>query len=345
MTERQGQSDLLARLDSAQLLEAAPDGVMIADKAGVIRAGNDMAAKLFGVTMDELLGASVEDLMPPAYRDAHAATRANYSGSPAPRPMGIGLTLKAQRADGSVFPAEISLSPMHIDGDDYVIAAVRDVEEGTAVREELQRVQQDAALAEERERLARDLHDTVIQQVFAVGLSLQSVSGRVEDPATAERLDQAIIDLDLVIRDIRTAIFGLTSHTDWGRGLRGELLRVAADQTAALGFEPDVTLVGSIEGVDAKVGEQLVPTLREALSNVAKHAHANQCDVTVVVEGEELELVVTDDGTGPPTNPRAEGRGLANLASRAQSLGGICVFGHAPTGGSSLEWRVPVVQP
>lgn len=345
MPDRRRQAELLERLDSAELLEAAPDGVIIADGNGVVRACNAMAATLFGMSRSELVGSTVEDLIPPPLRETHAAIRAQYKTDPVPRSMGVALALRAQRADGSTFPVEISLNPMQIAGDSYVIAAVRDVEEGTAMREELQRVQQDAAVSDERERLARDLHDTVIQEVFAVGLSLQSISGRVDDPTAADRLNQAIADLDHVIRDIRTTIFGLTSRTDWGRGLRGELLRVAADSGKALGFEPEMSLIGPIERIHTELAEQIVPTLREALSNVAKHAHANHCEVTIVVDDNGLELVVADDGIGPPVSSETTGRGLANLRSRAESLGGVCAFGPGSTAGSSLTWRVPVMQP
>ena len=342
---------LLSQIDAATLLDAAPDALIVVDVDGRICAANAMAPAMFDLESASLVGLSVEELLPAPIRSKHAQLRKGYSMDPTPRTMGIGLELTAQRDDGTVFPVEISLSPVTIDDTDYVIAAIRDVSEAHAVRGELHRVQQDAALAEDRQRMARDLHDTVIQEIFAVGLSLQSLAGHVDEPA-ASRVSQAIDDLDRVIRDIRTAIFGLTSHQDWGRGVRGELLRAAADARRALGFEPSIAFKGSVDDISRDIAEHLVPTLRESLSNVAKHAGAQRCDVTVSVTDGHLELTVIDDGVGPPQTLQpgapdepAAGQGLKNLTERAAHLGGRCDFRSASIAGSLLQWTVPVNGP
>ena len=342
---------LLSQIDAATLLDAAPDALIVVDVDGRICAANAMAPAMFDLNADNLPGLSVEELLPADVRSRHAQLRKGYLMDPTPRTMGIGLELSALRGDGTVFPVEISLSPVMIDNNDYVIAAIRDVSEAHSVRAELHRVQQDAALAEDRQRMARDLHDTVIQEVFAVGLSLQSLSGHMDEPA-ASRVSQAIDDLDRVIRDIRTAIFGLTSHQDWGRGVRGELLRTAADARRILGFEPSIAFSGPVDDIDRDIAEHLIPTLREALSNVAKHAGAQRCDVTVSVSDGHLELTVIDDGVGPAltllpdaAQGSASGQGLKNLNERAATLGGRCDFRPASIEGSLLEWTVPVGGP
>lgn len=331
--------ELLKRIDGATLLHAAPDAWLIVDTDGVIRAFNDKAPTMFDVAPDVLEGSAVETLLPDAMRERHRGLRSGYVASAIPRSMGVGLDLLARRADGSTFPVDISLSPVHIDGELFVIAAVRDVTEATELQTRLRVVQQEAALTEDRERLARDLHDTVIQEVFAVGLALQSVSGRTDDPVVQSRLHQSIADLDRVIRDIRTAIFGMTDPAAHS-GVRRELLRIVAAERKALGFEPHLEFEGAIDELDPVIADQLAPTLREALSNVARHAGATSCDVTLRADGSKVELVVIDDGRGPAEDP-GKGRGLINMATRAEALGGSCTLIPGPSVGAELRWMVP----
>ncbi len=339
-----GSDKLLDSVSAADILDAAPDAILIVDSSGIIVTGNTALTELFGFDKGALIGRPVESLLPTAMRQAHVQRRQNYTADPQPRSMGAGMNLLAQRRDGSTVPVDIALSPIQIADQNYVFAAVRDISESVSANQELQRTQQEAALLEDRERVARDLHDTVIQRVFAVGLGLQSLAGRTEDAAVGARIAQAIDDLDGVIHDIRTAIFGLVSHKDWGRGLRGEALRVAAHEGRALGFEPALSFSGSIDEIDAELADQLLPTLREALSNVARHAEARHCQVTITVHDERLALVVTDDGVGPSGANDGTGHGLANLASRAKSLGGTCELLAGTETGSRLEWHVPLVQ-
>ncbi len=333
---------LLAKLDSSSLLDAVPDAIIVVDPHGRIHVANANAAVIFGHDSETMQTMHVEALIPDRFRGGHTALRVSYEESPRARPMGVGQQLEARHADGTTFPVEISLKPLELDGIIYVLAAIRDVSQQTAARNELHRAQQDTVLAEDRERLARDLHDTVIQEVFGVGLSLQSVAGRIDDASVADRVNEAISDLDRVIRDIRTAIFGLTSHHAWGQGLKGEILRVAANARKSLGVEPIVHFDGPIDSINEIVADQLLPSLQEALSNVAKHAEARRCDITVTVEDEILTMVVLDDGVGPPTVHTGEGQGLENLASRASILGGTCSFGRAAIEGSRLEWTTPL---
>lgn len=330
------------RIEAAALLDAAPDAWLIVDADGLICGFNDRTPAMFGRDASELERAPVETLIPAAERGHHDELRRSYTADPSPRAMGVGLSLRAQRGDGTTFPVDISLSPIRVDGITYVIAAVRDMTEASVLREELAAVQRDAALVEDRERVARDLHDTVIQQVFAVGLSLQSLSGRSDNPTVQERLHQAIDDLDHVIRDIRTVIFGLTNHVDWGRGLKGEILRIAADESKALGFEPTIEFIGSVDEIDPVVAEQMLPTLREALSNVARHAGARRCDVTLTVANGGAELRVVDDGAGPDATNSPGGRGLPNMRARADALGGYCELIAGPVTGAQLHWSVPL---
>jgi signal transduction histidine kinase len=202
----------------------------------------------------------------------------------------------------------------------------------------------DLVLVEDRERIAADLHDTVIQRLFATGLGLEA-SVRLASPELAERIEQAVADLDETIRWIRSAIFALQAPRVAGRGLRSEILALATEAAAGLGFEPYVLLDGPLDhAVSDQLAGHLLATLREALSNVVRHAGATRVEVAVEVSGGgELVATVTDNGVGLVRQERPGGRGLANMARRAEVLGGKLIFGAGEGGrGTSVTWRVPL---
>ncbi|HZD66244.1 MAG TPA: GAF domain-containing sensor histidine kinase [Acidimicrobiales bacterium] len=195
---------------------------------------------------------------------------------------------------------------------------------------------------EDRERIARDLHDTVIQRLFATGLSLQGITAYTQVPEVGRRIQTAIDDLDETIRQIRTTIFALGT-TGPQVGLRDEVVSAAGEVVPALGFQPQVRFEGPVDTtVPRGLGEHLVATLREALTNVARHARATHAEVLVAADGSEVVLTVVDNGVGVPDEPVASGRGLPNMASRASELGGQFSLRTRPEGGSRLTWRVPI---
>ena len=195
------------------------------------------------------------------------------------------------------------------------------------------------AVLQDRERIARDLHDLVIQRLYATGMSLQGALPLITRPDVADRVSSAVDALDETIREIRSAIFSLQSPSDPKRvGLRAKILDVVEEMTAPLGFAPSLRLVGPLdEEVPGEVGEHLLSALREALSNAARHAGASSVDVTVDC-GTDLALLVRDNGTGLGRGTRRSG--LTNLAERARALGGRLRVGRAEGGGTDLEWRV-----
>jgi signal transduction histidine kinase len=200
---------------------------------------------------------------------------------------------------------------------------------------------QEMALLEDRERIARDLHDTVIQRLFATGLSLQGASRLVQDPAVADRLNAAVDDLDVTVKHIRSAIFELETTRPMGRGTRDRILAVAREAADTLGFAPTVVFDGPVDSaVPETVMAELLATVREALSNVARHAQASRVAVSVEANG-GLSLVVEDDGVGPPGPGTPVGNGLRNMARRDERLGGDMDLVPGTGGGSRLEWRLP----
>jgi len=200
------------------------------------------------------------------------------------------------------------------------------------------------ALLEDRERIARDLHDTVIQRLFATGLRLQGAARLAIRPEVAERILQAVDDLDLTVKHIRTAIFGLEASRRGGDGLRQRVLSLARESAGALGFEPHILFDGTLDTIAEDRAGELLAVLREALTNVARHAGAKRVDVEVTADG-DLVLRVLDDGKGLGTERRPGAKGLANMEARATRLGGSVLVKPGPESGTLVEWRVPVSGP
>ena len=201
------------------------------------------------------------------------------------------------------------------------------------------------AVFEDRDRIARDLHDLVIQRLYATGMSLEGMSARMGDSDAGRRISSAVDALDDTIKEIRSAIFSLQSRPAADQpGLRPRVLEVVDETADTLGFAPSLRMSGRLDDAEllADAGEHLLGALREALSNAARHAHASRVDVTIEV-GRELVLVVRDNGTGLKESGRRSG--LANLTERAELLGGTLRAAPADGGGTELEWRVPVPGP
>ncbi len=200
------------------------------------------------------------------------------------------------------------------------------------------------AVFEDRDRIAKDLHDLVIQRLYATGMSLQGATSLITNPEVADRITRSVDALDDTIREIRSAIFALQTHTDARpAGVRARILDIAQEMTPALGFAPSLQLDGAIDAeVPEPIAEPLLTALRESLSNAARHAHASQVDVVVMVD-DDLILQVRDDGAGISQGGRRSG--LRNLEERAVALGGSLTVKPADTGGTELLWRVPLARP
>ena len=198
-------------------------------------------------------------------------------------------------------------------------------------------------MVEDRERIARDLHDHVIQELFGIGMGLNGAAATLADGPLADRLNGAVTDLDRTIRRIRTSIFQLRgSAAASPDGLSRQILSVAADMAPALGFAPHVAFSGLVEiRVDDQVANDAVACVRELLSNVAKHAHARTASVDIELAGDELTIAVSDDGEGLPREPSRRS-GIANLLARAEQRGGTFTLRPGPSGGTVATWRIKV---
>jgi signal transduction histidine kinase len=193
------------------------------------------------------------------------------------------------------------------------------------------------AIFEDRDRIARDLHDLVIQRLFATGLGLQSLS-RMVDEAAADRLTAFVGDVDQTIREIRSTIFGLQDRHE-GDDFRSQVHRVLAEMRPVLGLSPRLVMSGPVgAGVPDSVRPHVLAVLREALSNAARHAAATSVEVELHV-GKQVTLTVRDDGVG--VDPTTRRSGLLNMRQRAVRLGGDMTVERAEAGGTRLVWTVP----
>lgn len=324
----------------AEVVEAIPDGVVIVDGDGLMVLVNREMERMVGYSREQMLGHTVEMLIPGDLRAGHSTNRQDFVTSARRRAMGHGLDLTAQRQDGSTFPVEIALAPADLDGKRVVIATVRDVTANRAADAELQAARERVMLAEDHERIARDLHDTVIQRLFAAGLSLQSLLPTVPEQARA-KIESIIDAQDDAIRELRTAIFGLSSKRSAGLTIRVVVNQLVDDASRVLGFRPVLHFAGVLDSIDAEITAEVAAVVREALSNVARHAHARRAEVALRHSEGNLIVSVSDDGSGIPQSHQL-GSGLLNMHDRAARLGGSCAVSSGDRSGTTVRWTVPV---
>jgi signal transduction histidine kinase len=208
-------------------------------------------------------------------------------------------------------------------------------------RARAQEEREQLAVLGDRERIARDLHDVVIQRLFAAGMRLQGAVHAAGKPEVRQRIESVIDDLDTTIRDIRGAIFEL--RTPAAGQLRAEIRALVDEARPTLGYRPQLTVDGPVDSaVPDAVRPALLAVLREALANTAKHARASKVDVGVQASNGWLTLTVTDDGTGIGIGEPARASGLGNMRHRAAEFGGDFTIGAADPRGTVVTWRVPL---
>ena len=251
------------------------------------------------------------------------------------------FTTTHRRKDGTDLDVEVALQYLEtrqgLEG--VMVAMARDITARHAAERRARADREALRVAEERERIARDLHDVVIQRLFATGMRLQA--GLTDPDLIGERSDETIGELDEIIAVIRRTIFALTDHVAVTPSKRIQALADA--HTDRTGVCVDVELEGDVDGVAESVMAGLEASLTEALSNVVRHAAAQTVSVSVAV-GDDVVMRVSDDGVGLPDD-RATGFGLPNMGARAEELGGRFSIVSGPEGGTDLEWTVPTEQP
>ena len=227
------------------------------------------------------------------------------------------------------------------DADEELAVALAAAAAATIETTRLQGRLADLLVVEDRERIARELHDTVIQRLFATGLSLAGIAGRVDDSELAARIQGAVDDLDDTVRHVRSTIFELQRPDTAARSVRRELLDLAAETGQSLGFAVGTRFNGPIDtNVGGHIADHMVAVAREALSNTVRHSQATQVILEVDADSASVTLRVRDNGIGP--SAQSTGNGLGNMASRADELGGMFAMDGAPGAGCTVQWRVPI---
>ncbi|MHC3474701.1 PAS domain-containing sensor histidine kinase [Streptomyces sp. 7R007] len=330
-----------ARAAEARLaaIVASSDDVMLAvDAAERVQTWNPGAERLLGYGESDVVGQPVGVLMTDAaateFRAAVERIRSGRHAEP--------HQSRWRRADGGEFDVAVTVSAMR-DTEGMLIgycAVARDITQQLAAQSELAAARTDREVMAERERIARDLHDMVIQRVFGAGLALQSIAARDVNAATATRVNHVIDELDSTIKELRNTIFELNQPTQKAASLRAQVLDETGAAEQRLGFAPSVEFDGPVDAaLPDETAAHLLAALREALSNVCRHAHASAVHVAVHA-ADELVLEVVDDGRGIGSPTRSSG--LTNLRRRAEKLGGTFEVAGRATGGTRLCWRIPL---
>ena len=325
------------------IFEAAPDGIVVVNHDGIIRDVNPQMESLFGYAREELLGEPVEILVPTALRSKHEAERARYHARPRSRPMGAGLDLTARRKDGTVFPVEISLSPWPAENRVFTICTIRDV----SIQRRLQDFSAGAlrSAEEERQRIARELHDDTAQRLATLLLRVRALA-REDDPAArAEQLERLRAEILETAEGVKRIARGLRPPELEEVGLVTALqahfrnLREGASFTVDAEMEP----VDHLLDDEAKLA--LYRVIQEALSNARRHSGTDRATLLLRADGERITAVVEDEGRGfnaAPVLEREGGLGLLGMQERAVMIGGRVVVESTPGQGTRVRVDVPV---
>jgi signal transduction histidine kinase len=286
-----------------------------------------------------ILGVLLRDPKPVRLRDVseHPLAQGFPPGHPEMSSF-LGVPIRGKEAIGSLYLADKQSGDQFTEEDER-LAVTLAAASGVAIdNARLQSSLEHVAVLQDRERIARELHDKVIQRLFAAGMTLQTTLP-IARSEVASHITQAVEEIDETIRDIRRTIFALETRTR--RGVRVDIFAHVDAAREVLGFTPELRLEGPIDSaVPETTADHLLATLFEALSNVAQHAGASKVDVAVEA-GDELRLQVADDGAGLPDRIEP-GQGLRNMERRALELGGNASVRPGEGAGTVVEWRVPL---
>lgn len=330
-----------ARVREVQrVLDATRDAVLMFDPDTLVFAYvNQGAIDQLGYSRDELLTMTPLHIKPAlteaAYRELMASVAPGQSYT---------YTTVHRRKDGDDIDVEAVLvrPPEQQGREGWLVSIARDISDRLAAEQRAHAAERYAAVLEDRQRIARDLHDQVIQRLFAAGLGLSGMAAAAQDAAEGQRLNQVVDDLDDTIRQLRASIFQL-SRLPASASLRATVIDVCRGERAALGFDPSVRFEGPVDTVGTDLMEDVVAVLREALSNAARHARANAVDVTLTA-GRDFTMTVVDDGVGPPDGTEPIGNGIDNMHARSAALGGTFTLRAGEPSGTVLVWQVPLVE-
>jgi PAS domain S-box-containing protein len=328
------------------LVEAAPDGFLVVNGQGHIMRVNQRIEDMFGYSRFELAGRPVEVLVPDDLRQGHIGDRRTFQHSPEQRAMGNpGTTLLGRRKDGSEFPVSVSLSPAETQHGTYIVAMVRDVTDQWELLSERNALAVELETEQERQRIGMDLHDGIMQEIYATALTLELAledipEGEVEGRKGVER---AINQLHETTRNIRSYIFDLRP-----RQFTGDL--PSAIEDLAREFQQNsqincaVGLGMQLPDLDMETAVAFYQVVHESLSNIQKHAKASFVQILLRRTSRSFRLEVIDNGQGFDTSAEVgqRHRGLRNMVTRCKNLGAELHVISAPGKGATIRIDLPL---
>lgn len=339
---------MLSLEDYRAMFLAAPDGYLVVDERGMIQDVNPKAVALFGWGVEELVGRSVDVLVPEAARGRHAEYRREFMEQPRDRPMGMGLDLRGRRKDGTTFPVEISLSPW---GDGAqgarVICAVRDVTDHKRLRDFSESALR--ASEDERRRIARELHDDTAQRLATLILRVRLLADEEDAAARAALLEEVRQEMVDCAEDVKRISRGLRPPELEEVGLSLALLAHIRTLKERLGFQVDAELDDVDPFLDLTGKLALYRIVQEALSNARRHAAARRVELRLFArDDEQVVAEVEDDGRGFEPESRMDvdrGLGIIGMRERAAMIRGRLTIASAPGKGTTVRVSVPFMSP
>lgn len=357
VTEKERAEHALQRTESGfrQMLTTIAEAILMTDGSGRIVFANEMAAKMFGYTMETLMGLSVDALVPDRVREAHTRHRSEFLLEPSTRRMGANRDLVGKRKDGTEFPLEVVLGSMQQEGGPVVISFVTDItrrrESDKKLRDYQDRLQHmafDAVLAEERERrrIAADLHDRIGQALALAQIKLTSAREAITGAARVS-VDDAVDLLAQSVVDTRTLVFELSPPVLYDLGLKAALSWLVEDLEKRQGMAIELIDDGADESLDDTSAALVFRAVRELLVNVFKHAHAPGAKLSVRRTASHFEIEVEDHGVGFDVNDvtaasNVGGFGLFSVREQISRLGGVVEVASAPNRGTRVSLRLPL---
>jgi PAS domain S-box-containing protein len=326
------------------LFEAVPDACMIVDEVGGILDLNREVERMFGYAREELVGSSVEILIPDAMRSQHRAHRDQYAEAPSRRPMGIGMELIACRKNGSHLPVEVGLSPLRTARGVFIVATVHDITSRKRLREFGAGVLQGAE--EERQRIARDLHDDTAQRLASTLLRLQMARRAAGEDRREELLAEIHRELHETSEGVRRILRGLRPPALEEAGvvaaIRTHLRNVFGDTDMEVDL--DAADIDDLLSLEAKLS--LYRIVQEAVTNIVRHASATTVRIRLSASDDAIRATVEDDGLGFSVEDHdvlgGGGLGLLGMQERAAILGGHVQIESAAGAGTRVEIELPL---
>ncbi len=328
------------------VFEGLPDAILIVDHEGVILALNSQVESLFGYEREELLGQTVERLIPSALQAAHREHRARYAKNPHLRPMGAGLDLRGRRRDGSEFDVEISLSPWVGAKGPRVLCSVRDITAMKRLRDFSEGAMR--SVEDERRRIARDLHDDTAQRLATLLLKLRLLGMQLGEAAPSDALGELRDEIADIAEGVKRMARGLRPPELEEVGLAAAIKAHARRLRESSGLEVDTVLAEVDERLSLDARLAIYRMTQESLSNVVRHSGAPSASVTLALDDDAVTLIVEDRGSGFSLDrlPRGSaGLGLIGLHERALMAGGEVDIDSRPGEGTRIVVRLPTLPP